>query len=180
MYPHDSFYRAASASNICTVLSVRMPITGNAHFQGTLGRKIVSGKAAVQRPNLLSTYWLFAWLQCLELSSNAMRHDASFTQRCTVPILGHIKYPKPWWTCRRGHLPLDPAMLERRRQSTAAIVQRQLQNVQVSESVAGQKVTFMYNLTMYSLHHINGPMLSYSHDKVCTPRSQVLQMFCTA
>lgn len=32
-------------------------------------------------------------------------------------------------------------MLERRRQSTAAIVQRQLQNVQVSESVAGQKVT---------------------------------------
>ena len=35
-------------------------------------------------------------------------------------------------------------MLERRRQSTAAIVQRQLQNVQVSESVAGQKVIFTF------------------------------------
>ena len=32
-------------------------------------------------------------------------------------------------------------MLERRRQSTTAIVQRQLHNIKVSETVAGQKVT---------------------------------------
>ena len=32
-------------------------------------------------------------------------------------------------------------MLERRRQSTTAIVQRQLHNIKISETVAGQKVT---------------------------------------
>ena len=43
-------------------------------------------------------------------------------------------------------------MLERRRQSTAAIVQRQLQNVQVSESVAGQKVTCLMLITIRIRH----------------------------
>ncbi|CAL5219707.1 g1596 [Coccomyxa viridis] len=51
---------------------------------------------------------------------------------------------------RRGGLPLDPAMLERRRQSTAAIVQRQLQNVQVSESVAGQKAYTHYQRAFFN------------------------------
>ncbi|CAK0762787.1 hypothetical protein CVIRNUC_002992 [Coccomyxa viridis] len=45
---------------------------------------------------------------------------------------------------RRGALPLDPAMLERRRQSTTAIVQRQLRNIKVSETVAGQKAYAHY------------------------------------
>ena len=35
---------------------------------------------------------------------------------------------------------LDPAVLERRRKSSAAIVARQLAPVHVSESLAGQKV----------------------------------------
>ena len=41
---------------------------------------------------------------------------------------------------RAGGPPLDPAVLERRRKSTAAAVQRQLENVLVSEELAGSKV----------------------------------------
>lgn len=41
---------------------------------------------------------------------------------------------------RRGQAVLDPAVLERRRKSTAAIIARQLAHVHVSESLAGQKV----------------------------------------
>ncbi len=41
---------------------------------------------------------------------------------------------------RRGQAGLDPAVLERRRKSTAAIIARQLAHVHVSESLAGQKV----------------------------------------
>lgn len=45
---------------------------------------------------------------------------------------------------------LDPAVLERRRKSTAAIVARQLAPVHVSESLAGQKVPCQFRIDQES------------------------------
>ncbi|BDA42518.1 hypothetical protein COCOBI_03-4080 [Coccomyxa sp. Obi] len=57
---------------------------------------------------------------------------------------------------RRGQGMLDPAVLERRRKSTAAIVARQLAPVHVSESLAGQKGYMHYQRTVSAIDDQEG------------------------
>ena len=55
---------------------------------------------------------------------------------------------------RQGGPPLDPAVLERRRQSTATSVQRQLAHVLVSEDLAGDKVRFSCCMRLPALDYM--------------------------
>lgn len=55
---------------------------------------------------------------------------------------------------------LEPAVLERHRRSTAALVARQLAHVQVSESLAGQKVCSRTFPALYSFVLFVIPLLS--------------------
>lgn len=73
-----------------------------------------------------------------------LRPDGGHPGRSTAGRGGHLGARGRGWGrgahIRRQPIQTDPEVLERRRKSTAAIVQRQLDGVLICESLAGQKV----------------------------------------